>query len=111
MTEQKIIKARTSRDLGYAIVITVARQVFGGHLLAKDGRTVALADARHCSHWAADGWGLFSLAFTGPTERCVVGPPLPVMFVEDVVFTVFCTVAAKRQWEEANWKANWKGCG
>lgn len=88
----------------YTLVTTVHRGVFAGRVLAVDGTTVTLADARCAIYWSEAMKGVWGLAATGPDKGCRIGAAVPELMLHSVTGMAPCTDAAVAAWQAAPWR-------
>jgi len=88
----------------HALITTAHRGVFAGRVLAVDGTTVTLADARCAIYWSEAMKGVWGLAATGPDKGCRIGAAVPEVTLWSVTAMAPCTDAAVAAWEAAPWR-------
>lgn len=88
----------------HALITTAHRGVFAGRVLAVDGTTVTLADARCAIYWSEAMKGVWGLAATGPDKGCRIGAAVPEVTLWSVTAMAPCTDAAVAAWQAAPWR-------
>jgi hypothetical protein len=90
-------------DRQAVLVTTAYRGVFFGYLVAEDGDTCTLADARMCVYWPSENHGVLGLASDGPREGARVSPRVQELRLRAITAIAPCTAEAADRWESEPW--------
>lgn len=97
------MKKRTTKHNTPLLVTTAHKGVFFGYGTRTDAPTIELTMARMCVYWSADCRGVLSLATTGPTKSCKIGPAVNVITLRDVTAVIEVAPLAVAEWEKQPW--------
>ena len=88
------------------VILDTHRGIYFGYLVSvrENGNAVKLENARHCYYFrhAANDYGVYSLASSGPASGSKIGPRVN-MIVRDVSKIIDCSPVATKKWESASW--------
>ena len=93
------------------VVTTDSRGVFFGYvddfsIPESSNRTVTLYDCRMVVYWDPETKGLMDLPSRGPSNKCKISPPSPVVQISGVHFMAQCTKESTALFENAPWASD-----
>lgn len=83
------------------VVCTKYQGVVFGETTDISADPITLENARMCLSWSQEVGGVFGLGEVGPSERCRISAPAPVVRLEGVTAIIGVTDAAAKAWKAA----------